>query len=50
MKNNNNKCQCEQKKPTSLIIDLHYVAKGDIKDAKCKCMNRIEDDIPFEKI
>ncbi len=40
-----------RKKPTtSLIMDLHYVAKGDIKDAKCKCMNRIEDDIPFEQI
>lgn len=48
-KHNNNrlilKCQCENKNKTtaSLIIDIHYVAKGHIKDAECKCMNRIED-------
>ncbi len=46
------KGQCENKNKTTtrLIIDLHYVVKGDIEDAKCKRMNRIEDETPFEKI
>lgn len=38
------KCQCNvdrKKLYYGLIIDLYYAAKDDIKDAKCKCMNRI---------